>query len=790
MEDLIPETTSSGDTVLHSTYDILQDKHPQGKTPTPECLLNPTPQSPAIHPILYDNLNGDAILQAALRTQGAAGPAGLDAYAWRRMCTSFKSASRDLCQALAAVGRRICTTHVHPDGLEAFVASRLIPLDKCPGVRPIGVGEVPRRIIAKAVLRIVGGDIKEAAGPLQACAGQEGGCEAAVHAMRHIFQSPESEAVLLVDATNAFNSLNRLAALHNISVTCPPLAQILINTYRVPIRMIIPGSGEIASTEGTTQGDPLAMAMYSLAITPFIHQLSSSCPGVQQVWFVDDATSASTCTNLKSWWNELSVRGPAFGYHPNGSKTYLVVKQEYETNARQLFDDTDVHITIQGKRHLGAAIGSRSFMEEYVSHKVQTWTEEIKRLAKVATSQPHAAYAAFTHGLSSHWTYLLRTIPDIQDLLIPPENEIHQTFIPALTGRSPCSKVERDLLSLPVRLGGLGLTNPVTLSQHAFNASRRLTAPLTTLIIAQETNETANPDLTHSLKRVIRTENRQRQDQQAKNTYAQLSPQLRRCIDLAAERGSSSWLTALPLTEHGFHLHKGEFWDAICLRYDWALKNTPTTCSCGANFSIDHAMTCHTGGFPTIRHNEIRDITASLLTEVCHSVATEPPLQSLSGELLNPRSANRENGARLDIRARGFWNRAQDAFFDVRVFHPNASSYRSMSLQGGFRRHEQAKKREYGERVREVEHGVFTPLVLSTTGSLGREATTFYKRLANLISIKQQVHYSQVMCWLRCRISMAVLRSAIRCVRGSRSSLHRPVCEMNITLASSEGRLT
>ena len=341
-----------------------------------------------------------------------------------------------------------------------------------------------------------------------------------------------------------------------------------------------------------------------------------------------------------------------------------------------------------------------------------------------------------------------------------------------------------------MQLGGLGLTNPVTLSQHAFNASRRLTAPLTTLIIAQETNETANPDLTHSLKRVIRTENRQRQDQQAKNTYAQLSPQLRRCIDLAAERGSSSWLTALPLTEHGFHLHKGEFWDAICLRYDWALKNTPTTCSCGATFSIDHAMTCHTGGFPTIRHNEIRDITASLLTEVCHSVATEPPLQSLSGELLNPRSANREDGARLDIRARGFWNRAQDAFFDVRVFHPNASSYRSMSLQGAFRCHEQAKKREYGERVREVEHGVFTPLVLSTTGSLGREATTFYKRLANLISIKQQVHYSQVMCWLRCRISMAVLRSAIRCVRGSRSSLHRPVCEMNITLASSEGSLT
>ena len=89
-----------------------------------------------------------------------------------------------------------------PDGLKALVASRLIPLDKCPGVRPIGVGEVPRRIIAKAVLKVIGRDIEEAAGPLQVCAGQDGGCEAAVHAMREIFKNPESEAVLLVDATN------------------------------------------------------------------------------------------------------------------------------------------------------------------------------------------------------------------------------------------------------------------------------------------------------------------------------------------------------------------------------------------------------------------------------------------------------------------------------------------------------------------------------------------------------------------------------------------------------------
>ena len=74
-------------------------------------------------------------------------------------------------------------------------------------------------------------------------------------------------------------------------------------------------------------------------------------------------------------------------------------------------------------------------------------------------------------------------------------------------------------------------------------------------------------------------------------------------------------------------------------------------------------MTCHLGGFPTIHHNEIRDTTASLLAEVCHNVATEPTLQSLTWKRMIASTANSDDGARLDIRARGFWNRAQDAFY-------------------------------------------------------------------------------------------------------------------------------
>ena len=291
------------------------------------------------------------------------------------------------------------------------------------------------------------------------------------------------------------------------------------------------------------------------------------------------------------------------------------------------------------------------------------------------------------------------------------------------------------------------------------------------------------------MKKNIRSLNRLTQSQQAQEVYDCLSGKLQRCVDLAKEKGSSSWLSVLPFEEHGFHLHKGEFRDALCLRYGWALENTPQTCSCGSQFTVDHAMICHMGGFPTIRHNEIRDMTASLLTEVCHNVATEPPLQPLTGEFLSLRSANSSDAARLDIRARGFWNASQDAFFDVRVFYPNAASNRSSTTTSAYRKHEQAKKREYGQRVREVEHGVFTPLVFSTTGGMGQEATVFYKRLADMISQKRQHPYSVVMGWLRCRLSFASLRASVMCIRGSRSSFHRPVSGVDIPLATNKSHL-
>ena len=103
----------------------------------------------------------------------------------------------------------------------------------------IGVGEIIRRVLGKAIAQIFGADICHAAGSQQTCAGQEVGVEAAIHAAREIFQMESTEAVLLIDAENTFNRLNRQTALLNIRHICPKISTYLINTYRLPARLIL-----------------------------------------------------------------------------------------------------------------------------------------------------------------------------------------------------------------------------------------------------------------------------------------------------------------------------------------------------------------------------------------------------------------------------------------------------------------------------------------------------------------------------------------------------------------------
>ena len=294
-----------------------------------------------------------------------------------------------------------------------------------------------------------------------------------------------------------------------------------------------------------------------------------------------------------------------------------------------------------------------------------------------------------------------------------------------------------------------------------------------------------------SAKQTSRQKREEDVKEKVRSVYERAPNNLKRALDLSSEKGSSVWLTVVPLQELGFNLNKREFRDAIKLRYDWPIEDIPTRCVCGDIFSVDHSMVCKKGGFIIQRHSELRDLEADLLSMVCNDVEIEPQLQDVTGEQLSSGS-NLAKEARLDIHARGFWEQHQSAFFDIRVCHPNAESYKQLEPKQIYRLHENEKKRSYSRRVLDIEHGSFTPLVFTSTGGMGPECLRFHSRLAELIANKKGEHYSTTISWIRARTSFALLRSALICLRGSRTIRRRKMDLINadIDLQNSEAAIS
>ena len=147
------------------------------------------------------------------------------------------------------------------------------------------------------------------------------------------------------------------------------------------------------------------------------------------------------------------------------------------------------------------------------------------------------------------------------------------------------------------------------------------------------------------------------------------------------------------------------------------------------------------GGLVHSRHDDVRDLFATLLKDVCHDVEVEPHLETLTGEVLSS-SANSSDEARLDFSARGFWQKGPKAFFEVRVFNPFAKSHLNQKLNTAFKTksNENEKKRMYNQRIIEIEHGSFSPLVFTPYGGTGREAERFMHDRASAEARRAKEH--------------------------------------------------
>ena len=169
------------------------------------------------------------------------------------------------------------------------------------------------------------------------------------------------------------------------------------------------------------------------------------------------------------------------------------------------------------------------------------------------------------------------------------------------------------------------------------------------------------------------------------------------------------------------------------------------------------------GGFVTLRHNDLRDNIAEMLQEVTSDVRVETILQPLTEEeqLIGENSSLE---AQSDISERGFRCRGQRAFFDLRIFDPNAQRDENIILKRCYELKEHEKKKYYSSRILNVEQGSFDPLFFSIKGGMRRECSMFVKQLCQMISLKRKEELNVVTYGIRYKISYELLRSSLLCV--------------------------
>ena len=772
--------------ITTETIQELEKKHPKDEQAQREILIA---EKGEVDTGYFEVIDENFVKKIVSQLKGASGPSGANSHAWRRWCLAYKGTSDKLCRTVATLARRLATDQVAFEIIEALVRGRLLPLDKCPGVRPVGVGEVLRRLLSKIVASRCRNEIQETAGHLQLCAGQPAGCEAAAKTMIDLWRRPEVEMILLVDADNAFNRLNRTVTLNNMYHTCTPLATYCTNTYREKSKLMLPDGKWLWSREGTTQGDPMAMIMYGMGILPLIHSLQDDNGTRKQVWYADDAAAAGTVSAVRSWWEALKEKGPAYGYFPNQGKTWAIVKKEKVQQAQEALDGIEVDIydeeeyrqkmkspklkiTTQGQRYLGAGLGTEKYQKYYLQKKIRGWVVELERLSDMATTNPHEAYCCLVRSMVAKWRYAMRLMGGETEDFRELDKTIDEKLLPSLLDRHLHTQ-EREIFALPTRKGGLAIPIPSRLAEKEKRASDIMTEEMKEKILSQEKTFTFNEQAHKKWAKELRQEKEERAHETWLGIWGTLKDRRLRSFEDASRQGSSVWLTTLPLKEDHFCLSKQEFRDAINIRYGITHGLGERCPACDIPFDLSHALKCHTGGHVKRRHNEVRDELVDIAKKLNTEVQSEPDLLPITKEHFTYRSTKTKENAKPDIMIRGLFQEQQGAYTDVKVFDPAAPSYLGTELETLYKSQERKKTLFYAERIKKVDHGDFFPAVFSVGGGIGPEADKALSHIADRLAAKEKTKKSVMKYFLKLRIQYAIIRGVVRCLRGRREKKFR-----------------
>ena len=207
---------------------------------------------------------------------------------------------------------------------------------------------------------------------------------------------------------------------------------------------------------------------------------------------------------LKHWWDNIENYGSLLGYYPKASKSWLIAKPTMLEQAQQIFADTNVNITVEGQSYLGGFIGNDVGKSKHINIILEQWIKQIENLSIIARYESQAAYSAFVAGFKHKLTYYIRVTNEIAPFIEQLDHIINTKFLPAITEGHEFSEDERQLISLPVRLGGLGIPvfSKICATEH--ENSKCMSAQLSNEIMEQnDPNRTINETSQRSIRQQI-----------------------------------------------------------------------------------------------------------------------------------------------------------------------------------------------------------------------------------------------------------------------------------------------
>ena len=328
-------------------------------------------------------------------------------------------------------------------------------------------------------------------------------------------------------AKTAFNVLNRRTALENVKALCPSLHVALQNSYSHPSHLYIVKL-TILSQEGTTQGDPLAMAMYWIAILTLISRLHND--SLIQKWYADDGSVVGKLKDIGALFDKITQLGPKYGYFVNPPKCQLIIKPGGERQALTEFAGTNMEIT-QGARVLGSVTGSSEASKNFLKDAEIKYTKSWDRLGQFALTSPQNVYACLTKVVQQKLSFLSRTTPSMDGVLDKVEERLGRV-IPNIVGKEKIQE-ERELFSLPLRMGGLNIALPQDPRKN-LEKSIELSTPLASF--NNELFESQQCELEHTKISLRQRADMQRELISKKSRIENSLPEMKYTIQLVSEK--------------------------------------------------------------------------------------------------------------------------------------------------------------------------------------------------------------------------------------------------------------